>query len=196
MESIKSLMESVAKEAHTVEALRKEKANAEHNIIEAIDKNCREIILPVLKQYSDLLAVIDHSLTTLPVAVGVHNETLTCGLKVFLDGAYIGFRTSDNSIVVGVGQRSRSTGCRELKMSAYWLTAEQTQKTLNELTVKFCDYLTLCAQRLEFTSASLAEELQKLEDVLSKSDTVEHKEDGTVVITIGGKRFTGTLEEE
>ena len=201
METLKSLTENIKKEAENVEALRVEKSVTEEKIRDTIDKNCKEIILPVLKEYSDLLGVIAHALggsAYLPSQSGYRNRELKRGLTMYLSDCYIGYKCSYSSSVltIGVGQSSRSTGCRSLVMAPYWVTAESTQQTLNELTEWFCKYLGTCVECLKSTSASLASEVEKLKNMLSASDTVEHRDDGTVAVTIGGKRFVGTLIEE
>lgn len=201
METLKSLTESIKKEAENVEALRVEKSVTEEKIRDTIDKNCTEIILPVLKEYSDLLGVIAHALggnAYLPSQSRYHNRELKCGLTMYLSDCYIGYKHPNGSgtLIIGVGQSSRSTGCRSLVMAPYWVTAESTQQTLNELTEWFCEYLGTCVECLKSTSASLASEVEKLKNMLAVSDTVEHRDDGTVAVTIGGKRFVGTLTEE
>ena len=201
MDSIKSLTESIRKEAESVEALKKEKAATEAEICEAVDKNCKEIILPVLKQYSDLLAVIAHALGSgdlLPSTSAFSGYSFCDKLEMQLTYTYIGFvsKVSGSPLGIGVGQSCRSTGCKDLRYAPYWITAERTQQTLDELTEQFCKYLGPCVERLKSTSASLASEVEKLKNILSTSDTVEHRDDGTVAVTIGGKRFVGTLIEE
>lgn len=201
MELIKSLTENIRKEAENVESLRKEKANTEGEICSAVDKNCKEIILPVLQEYSDLLAVIAHALGSadlLPSASICDGYSICDKLEMVLNSTYIGFmsRVGSCSLGVGVGQSCRSIGCSDLRYAPYWVTAERTQETLDKLTEQFCRYLDSCVERLKSTSASLASEVEKLKNILSTSDTVEHRDDGTVAVTIGGKRFVGTLIEE
>ena len=201
MESIKSLTENIRREAANVESLKKEKAATEAEICEAVDKNCKEIILPVLQEYSDLLAVIAHALGSadlLPSASTISGYSICDKLTIQLTSCYIGFvsNVSGCSLGVGVGQSCRSTGCKDLRYAPYWVTAERTQQTLDVLTEQFCKYLGSCVERLKSTSASLASEVEKLKNILSTSDTVVHRDDGTVAVTIGGKRFVGTLIEE
>jgi prefoldin subunit 5 len=83
-----------------------------------------------------------------------------------------------------------------LRYAPYWVTAERTQQTLDKLTEQFCRYLGSCVERLKTTSASLASEVEKLKNILSTSDTVEHRDDGTVEITLGGVRYIGTVVKE
>ena len=202
METLKSLAENIKKEAENVEALRVEKSVAEEKIRDTIDKNCTEIILPVLEEYSDLLGVIAHALggnVYLPSQSSYRNRELKCGLTMYLSDCYVGYKRqpySSSTLIIGVGQSSRATGCRSLTMAPYWATAESTQQTLNELTEWFCEYLGTCVECLKSTSASLASEVEKLKNMLAASDTVEHRDDGTVAVTIGSKRFVGTLIEE
>ena len=200
MESIKALTENIRKEAANIESLKKEKAATEAEICDAVDKNCKEIILPVLQQYSDLLAVIAHALGSadlLPSA-SVFNGYIICDkLETVLNSTYIGFKSkvSDCNLGVGVGQSCRSTGCRDLRYAPYWVTAERTQQTLDVLTEQFCKYLGSCVERLKSTSASLAAEVEKLKNILSTSDTVVHRDDGTVEIQLGGKTYIGKVKE-
>ena len=201
MEAFKSLTENIKKEAENVEALRVEKSVAEEKIRDTIDKNCTEIILPVLKEYSDLLGVIAHALggnAYLPSQRSYQSRELKCGLTMYLNDCYVGYKhpSGSGTLIIGVGQSSRSTGCRNLVMAPYWVTAESTQQTLNELTEWFCEYLGTCVERLKSTSASLASEVEKLKNMLAASDTVEHRDDGTVEITLGGVRYIGTVVKE
>lgn len=200
METLKSLTENIRKEAENVEALKKEKADTEAEICEAVDKNCKEIILPVLKEYSDLLAVIAHALGSadlLPSASAISGYSICDKLEMQLTSCYIGFvsKVSGCSLGIGVGQSCRSTGCKDLRFAPYWVTAERTQETLDKLTEQFCRYLGSCVERLKSTSASLASEVEKLKDILSTSDTVVHKDDGTVEIQLGGKTYIGKVKE-
>lgn len=201
MEALKSLTENIKKEAENVEALRVEKSVTEEKIRDTINKNYTEIILPVLKEYSDLLRVIAHALGSsayLPSQSRYRSHELKCGLTMYLNDCYIGYKQPNGSgtLIIGVGQSSRSTDCRSLMMAPYWVTAESTQQTLNELTEYFCEYLGTCVECLKSTSASLASEVEKLKNMLSASDTVEHREDGTVEITLGGVRYIGTVAKE
>lgn len=201
METLKSLTENIRKEAKNIESLKKEKADTEAEICETVDKNYKEIILPVLKEYSDLLAVIAHALGSadlLPSASAFNGYSICDKLEMQLTSCYIGFvsKVSGCSLGVGVGQGCRSTRCKDLRYAPYWVTAERTQETLDKLTEQFCRYLDSCVERLKSISASLASEVEKLKNILSTSDTVVHRDDGTVAVTIGGKRFVGTLTEE
>ncbi len=200
MESIKSLTENIRKEAANVEALKKEKADTEAEICEAVDKNCKEIILPVLQEYSDLLAVIAKALggaDLLPSAAAFNGYSFCDKLEMQLSSTYIGFmsRVGSCSSGIGVGQSCRSTGCKDLRYAPYWVTAECTQETLDKLTEQFCRYLGSCVERLKSTSASLASDVEKLKNILSTSDTVVHRDDGTVEIQLGGKTYIGKVKE-
>ena len=201
METLDTLISNIKAEAANIESLKKDKATTEAEICEAVDKNCKEIILPVLEEYSDLLAVIAKALGSgdlLPSTSTCNGYSICDRLEMQLSGCYIGFlsKVSGCSLGIGVGQSCRSAGCKDLRYAPYWITAERTQETLDKLTEQFCKYLGLCVERLKSTSASLASEVEKLKNILSTSDTVEHRDDGTVAVTIGGKRFVGTLIEE
>lgn len=120
---------------------------------------------------------------------------IPCGLKVCMHGTWIGFKTVTNENV-GYGRSSHSCGCTDRAFAPYWLSVESTQKSVDELTEVFCEYLQECADVLKLSSASVAAEVQKLKDALSASNTVQKNEDGTVEITLGGVRYIGTIAKE
>jgi hypothetical protein len=169
----------------------------EENIRQAVNKNYKDIVKPVLQQYSDLLAVIGHALdghSNMPSTEGVCREYLSDGLQVNICRTYIGFRSYKDGYTceVGVGQATRTDGCTSLNYSC-WASVDGAKKSLDELTERFCMYLESCITKLKDVSASLTAEVQRLKDILSASNTVQKNEDGTVEITLGGVHYKGTV---
>lgn len=200
METLSTLISSIKAEATNVESLRKEKSVAEDNIRKAVDKNYKDIIKPVLQQYSDLLAVIAHALDgpdKMPSTEVACREYLSDGLQVSICSTYVGFRSykDGRTCEVGVGQSCITDGCPSLYYSC-WASVDGAKKSLDELTGRFCGYLESCITKLKDASVSLTAEVQKLKDILSASNTVQKNEDGTVEITLGGVRYVGTVAKE
>lgn len=195
MESLETLISNVKAEAANIESLKHEKDVAEESIRQAVNKNYKDIIKPVLKQYSDLLAIIARALgsdsSKMPPVTGQNN--LPCGLQMSINYMYIGFRSYKDGYAceVGVGQ----VCCTSLNFSC-WASVDGAKKSLDELTDKFCTYLESCIVKLKDVSVSLTAEVQKLKDILSTSNTVQRNDDGTVEITLGGVHYKGTIVKE
>lgn len=197
METLEKLISNIKAETKNVESLRKEKSVAEENIRQAVNKNYKDIVKPVLQQYSDLLAVIARALDgsgRMPSTEGVCREYLSDGMQIDICRTYIGFKAYKDGRVceVGIGQSTRTDGCTSLNYSC-WASVDGAKKSLDELTERFCVYLQSCIIKLEDVSASLTTEVQRLKDILSASNTVQKNEDGTVEITLGGVRYKGTV---
>jgi hypothetical protein len=196
--NLEELTKGINAEVENLNALKKERSDLKAQISQTVDKNCRDIVLPVLESYSKILQSIDSALdcTGKPMpSQNDFNKFIPCGLKVQMVGTWIGFKTVTNE-QVGYGRSSHSAGCMDRAFAPYWLSVESTQKSVNELTEVLCEYLQKCADVLNITSDSVAAEVQKLKDALSASDTVQKNEDGTVEITLGGVRYIGTVARE
>lgn len=196
--NLEELTKGINEEVENLNALKQERSDLKAQTSQTIDKNCRDIVIPVLMAYSTILQSIDKALDgtghSTPSQTP-YQKLLPCGLKVHMSGTWIGFRTI-NDVRVGCGRTSRSVGCTDRAFAPYWLSVEDTQKSMNELTEVFCEYLQECVNVLKLSSASVASEVQKLKDALSASDTVQKNEDGTVEITLGGVRYVGTVIKE
>lgn len=192
---LEELTKGISEAVENLGALKKERADLRMQTMQTIDKNCRDIVLPVLNSYSKILQSIDDALTdtgcSMPSTNNYYDKLLPCGLKMYLSGAWIGFGLKASDI--GCGRSTRSCGCANIDYAPYWLSVEGAQKSINELTKYFCEYLQKCADVLKLSSASIAAEVQKLKDILSVSDTVQKNEDGTVEITLGGVHYIGTM---
>ena len=200
METLGTLISNIKAETANVESLRKEKSVAEDNIRKAVDKNYKDIIKPVLQQYSDLLAIIAHALgdaNKMPSTEWACREYLSNGLQVNICSTYVGFKSHNDgrTCEVGIGQSCKTDGCTSLYYSC-WASVDGAKKSLDELTDRFCIYLESCTTKLKDVSASLTAEVQKLKDILSASNTVQKNEDGTVEITLGGVHYVGTVVKE
>ena len=196
--NLEELTKGISAEVENLNALKKERSDLKAQVSQTIDKNCRDIVIPVLESYSKILQSIDSALDCTGEAMPSHNDfnkSLPCGLSVYMHGTWIGLRVS-TGVSVGYGRSSHSTGCMDRAFAPYWLSVESTQKSVNELTEVFCEYLQECADVLKLSSASVAAEVQKLKDAISASDTVQKNEDGTVEITLGGVRYIGTVVKE
>lgn len=196
--NLEELTKGINAEVENLNALKKERSDLKAQVSQTIDKNCRDIVLPVLESYSKILYSIYSALdcTGKPMpSQNEYNKFTPCGLKVHMTGTWIGFKTVTNE-TVGYGRSSHSCGCTNREFAPYWLSVESTQKSVNELTEVFCEYLQECTDVLKLSSASVAAEVQKLKDALSASDTVQKNEDGTVEITLGGVRYIGTVAKE
>ena len=195
---LEELTKGINKEVENLRALKKERSVLTAQTRQTIDKNCRDIVLPVLGKYSDILQSIDSAVSDtgcdMPRTENYYGKPLPCGLKMYISGAWVGFgRTASD---IGWGRSSRSCGCTNIDYAPYWLSVENAQKSVNELTEAFCEYLQKCVDVLKLSSASVAAEVQKLKDALSASNTVQKNDDGTVEITLGGVKYRGTVVKE
>lgn len=196
--NLEELTKDINAEVENLAALKRERTELKEQISQAIDKNCRDIILPVLASYSKILHSIDSALDCTGCIMPSQNDFnkfIPCGLKVQMCGAWIGFKTATGE-QVGYGRSSHACGCMDRAFAPYWVSVENTQKSLDELTEVFCEYLQKCADTLKLSSATVAAEVQKLKDTLSASNTVQKNDDGTVEITLGGVRYVGTVVKE
>lgn len=196
---LEELTKGINAEVENLKALKKERSDLKAQTIQTIDKNCRDIVLPVLNSYSKILQSIDDALTdtgcSMPSTNNYYDRPLPCGLKMYMSGAWIGF-TLTSRAGIGCGRSSHSCGCTNIDFAPYWLSVEGAQKSVGELTEVFCEYLQECVDVLNRSSASVAAEVRKLKDALSASNTVQKNEDGTVEITLGGVRYRGTVIKE
>jgi len=196
---LEELTRGINAEVENLSKLKKERADLKAQTSQTVDKNCKDIVLPVLAAYSKILQSVDSALSDtgcdMPSTVDYYGRLLPCGLKMYLSGVWIGFGRK-SSDTIGCGHSSRSCGCTDIEYAPYWLSVENTQKSVDELTEVFCEYLQKCVNKLKLSSASVAAQVQKLKDALSASNTVQKNEDGTVEITLGGVRYIGTVAKE
>jgi hypothetical protein len=197
--NLEELTKGINAEVENLKALKKERSDLKAQTIQTIDKNCKDIVLPVLEAYTKILQSIDFALDStgfsMPNQNGYCGKPLSCGLKMYMTGTWIGF-TLTSRADIGCGRSSRSYGCTNIDYAPYWLSVENTQKSVNDITEVFCEYLQKCVDVLNLSSAAVAAQVQKLKDALSASNTVQKNEDGTVEITLGGVRYIGTVVKE
>lgn len=197
--NLEELTKGINAEVENLRALKKERANLDMETRATIDKNCRDIVMPVLESYSKILQSVDNALDStgysMPSSAAYCGKPLPCGLKMYMTGTWIGFTLRDRADI-GCGRSTRSCGCGNIDYAPYWLSVENTQKSVNDITEVFCEYLQKCVDVLNLSSATVAAQVQKLKDALSASNTVQKNDDGTVEITLGGVRYRGTVVKE
>lgn len=198
--NLEELTKGINAEVENLEVLKKERSDLKAQTAQTIDKNCRDIVLPVLRAYHNILLSIYDALEntghSIPCQVDYNGKVLPCGLSVVMRDTLIGFGNGGFGVTVSIGRSTASTGCTDISYAPYWLSVEGTQKCVDELTKIFCVYLQKCADVLKLSFDSVAAEVQKLKDALSASNTVQKNEDGTVEITLGGVRYVGTVVRE
>ena len=197
--NLEELTKGINAEVENLRALKKERSDLDAQTRKTIDKNCRDIVLPVLEAYTKILQSIDRALDStgfsMPSQAEYCGKSLPCGLKMYMTGVWIGFTLTCASDI-GCGRSSHSIGCTNIDYAPYWLSVENAQKSVNEFTEVFCEYLQKCVNVLQLSSACVADKVQKLKDALSASNTVQKNDDGTVEITLGGVKYRGTVVKE
>lgn len=75
-------------------------------------------------------------------------------------------------------------------------TEDKAEAILSEVCKQYADLFAEVLKKVDADNEILSEKLKTLSDYLSDSHTVEEKEDGTVEIHLGGKKYIGKVVEE
>ena len=86
--------------------------------------------------------------------------------------------------------------CNYLLNLSYWfLTEEKTQDFVDLVKQYYTDVLEVYSEQVKTRNEQLSQSITELTEELKRASTVEHKEDGTVEIHLGGKTYRATLKE-
>lgn len=210
MLSLEELKTKVMDEADKAKQLSTERAEQKAKVCDIIRKNFETFILPYVKEMNLFMEQIRckacgspsvcgadlnislgegipecYSLCLRTNEYGVHVEMTNCGSGYF--SYYLDGREFENTI------------CRyqyHFHLRNIFLTEDKTLELLEKIKERYVVILNAWVTYLEKSNADYALAIKDLKDMLSASHAVETKEDGTVEIMLGGKKYVGRIAEE
>lgn len=193
--------------------LQNEKKELESSIKKTVYKNIKTFLEPAIEEMNSFVKLV-HDETHICFNYGDNDYPLTLGLDV---PDYISLRISVNSwgINVLMGKHTDYSWDRDIshpdsKYSkddvfnygyhlylSYWFSTKEKTLELVEICKEY--YLKLLdhiISKLRDENNSLSTSIELLRETYAKSSCVEHNEDGTVEIHLGGKTYKATLKED
>lgn len=209
---IKSVFDELKAAAEKNNNLYNEIADKIRAVAYKVAKNYNEIVQPVETELARLLKDIrDTARFTKSAPMDGDKEELFLGPEVDSDEISLFIRTSTRGVFVayvakscGYGElwtsihnaKEYSISSAKLALFAPWLASEEKANELVELIKKaYIPLLEWHKKQFEEIGSDLSSTVERLQEVLDGSHTVEEKEDGTVEIQLGGKTYIGRVKE-
>lgn len=208
---INELKSKVLEQAQESAQLAKNKKALEKQIKDTIAKNFNEIVKPFMTEMNKLIkSISDLSDTSASFDAGENTVKLFLGedspdcyyfrLNKYWGGIYPNFgRTSDQHYNRWDADLITQTDCwnndNVLKLSYWFLTEEKSQDFVEIVKEYYVELLEKYSVLVKARNEKLSQSITELTEELKRASTVEHKEDGTVEIHLGGKTYKATLKE-
>lgn len=208
---INELKSKVLEQAKESAQLAQTKKELEKQIKDTIAKNFNEIVKPFMEDMNELVRKIsDMSNTSVSFSAGENTVKLFLGedapdcyyfrLNKYWGGIYTTFgRKSDsycNRWETDLLTQGGWSGDDILKLSYWFLTEEKSQEFVEIVKEYYVELLEKYSVLVKNRNEQLSQSITELTEELKRASTVEHKEDGTVEIHLGGKTYKATLKEE
>jgi hypothetical protein len=210
---LNELKKQIEAETEKTVALKKEKKELENNIKRTIYKNLKEIVTPVISEMNSFLQMIRdksgvcfrYDDERFPLALGLNvPDYYSFEIKINSYGLYLNFgkhtsygwtrdvATPDYEYT----KRDVFDYGHHLYLSEWFYSEEKAMELVDICREKYVKILDYYASALRNENDSLATAIELLKDTYAKSHCVEHNEDGTVEIHLGGKTYKPTLNED
>ena len=187
------------------------KRTLEKQIKDTVAKNFNEIVKPFMVEMNKLIkSISDMSNTSVSFDTGKNTVNIFLGenvpdyyyfrLNKYWGGIYTNFgRTSDHYYNRWDTDLITQTDCWSndniLELSYWFLTEEKSQEFVELVKEYYVELLEKYSILVKERNEKLSQSITELTEELKRASTVEHKEDGTVEIHLGGKTYRATLKE-
>lgn len=204
---INELKSKVLEQAQESAQLAQTKKELEKQKLDTMKKNFTEIALPFMKEMNKLvneisnLSNITASISGTSVLYLGPNAPDNYYFKIvkYWGGVYTKFGKSSDKYYNAWETdlvASHDWSCEYLLNLSYWfLTEEKTQEFVEKTKQYYTDVLEVYSEQVKTRNEQLSQSITELTEELKRASTVEHKEDGTVEIHLGGKTYKATLKE-
>ena len=208
---INELKSKVLEQAQESAQLAQTKRELERQIKDTIAKNFNEIVKPFMTDMNKLIRSISDMSNTSAI-FGTRENTVSVFLGENIPDCYF-FRLNKywGGIYTTFGRKSESY-CNRLekdliseetcwdndnilKLSYWFLTEEKSQEFVELVKEYYVELLEKYSVLVKNRNEQLSQSIKELTEELKRASTVEHKEDGTVEIHLGGKTYKATLKE-
>lgn len=211
MLSLEELKTKVMDEADKAKQLATERAEQKSKVCDIIRKNFETFILPFVKEMNLFMEQIRCKVNGSPSMHG--DADLNIPLGEGIPECYsLSLRTNEYGVHVEMtnhgsgyfsqyldGRDFESNICRyqyHFHLRNIFLTEDKTLELLEKIKGQYVAILNTWATYLEKSNADYAKAIEDLKNMLSSAHAVETKEDGTVEIMLGGKKYVGRVAEE
>lgn len=204
---INELKSKVLEQAQESAQLAQTKKQLEKQKLDTMQKNFTEIALPFMKEMNTLVRKISDLSNITANINGISKlylgpnvpDNYYFRISKYWGGVYTTFGKSSDKYynawktdLVTMGKWS----CDYLLNLSYWfLTEEKTQEFVDLAKKFYTDVLEVYSEQIKTRNEQLSQSITELTEELKRASTVEHKEDGTVEIHLGGKTYKATLKE-
>lgn len=208
---INELKSKVLEQAQKSAQLAQNKRALEKQIKDTIAKNFKEIVKPfmtemnkLIKSISDMANVSLEFFTDSRVRLGLGEATPDSyyfSLVKYWGGIYTNFGRKSDSYCnrwdtdLLTLDNDCWTNDYLLRLSCWFLTEEKSQEFVEIVKEHYADMLEKYSVLVKNRNEQLSQSITELTEELKRASTVEHKEDGTVEIHLGGKTYRATLKE-
>ena len=210
MLSLDELKAKVMNEADKAKQLSTERAEQKSKVCDTIRKNFETFILPYVKEMNLFMEQIRCKANGSP---SVHNADLNIPLGEGIPECYrVDLRANEYGVHVEMtnygsgyfshyldGREFENTICRyqyHFYLRNIFMTEDKTLELLEKIKERYVIILTAWANYLKDSNEQYAKAIEDLKNMLSSAHAVESKEDGTVEIMLGGKKYVGHIAEE
>lgn len=208
---INELKSKVLEQAQESAQLAQNKRALENQIKDTMAKNFNEIVKPFMEDMNKLIkSISDMSNTSVSFSAIDNTVKLFLGEEVpdcyyfrlikYWGGIYTNFgRKGDCHYNRWDTDLLADTDCWKndnvLKLSYWFLTEEKSQEFVELVKEYYVELLENYSVLVKERNEQLSQSITELTEELKRASTVEHKEDGTVEIHLGGKTYRATLKE-
>lgn len=211
MLSLEELKANVMEQADKAKQLATERAEQKSKVCDIIRKNFETFILPFVKEMNLFVEQIRRKVNgspsmnrdadlNIPLGEGIP-ECYSLSLRTNEYGVHVEMTNHGSGYFSQYldGRDFESNICRyqyHFYLRNIFLTEDKTLELLEKIKGRYVAILNTWATYLEKSNADYAKAIEDLKNILSASHAVETKEDGTVEIMLGGKKYVGHIAEE
>lgn len=211
MLSLEELKTKVMDEADKAKQLSTERAEQKSKVCAIVRKNLEAIVVPYIKEMNNFLQAVRDKAVGSPK---FEELIVNIPLGEDIDGNY-SLRLRVSSYGVNLDYTNHGMGyfscylqykdSREDKIYRYqyefnlrnvFITEDKALSLVDCIKDQYVIVLNAWANYLKDSNEQYAKAIEDLKNMLSASHAVETKEDGTVEIMLGGKKYVGRIAEE
>lgn len=208
---LETLKAGVLEQAQKTKELRLEADRLEGEVCNIVKDNIENIVVPYFEKMNKFIESL-RTLTDSVPKMTEYSEDIPLGegvdrcyilhLEVSAYGVHLTFRYTGSygwKKWIDYSQNERNDIYRyrsHYNLRNIFINEEVTQKIVDLAQTKYICILNIWAEYIKGWNETLADRISNITVLLSKAHCVEHNEDGTVEIHLGGKTYKATLTEE
>lgn len=211
MLNLDELKANIMEQADKAKQLANERAEQKSKVCAIVRKNLETIVVPYVLEMNDFLKVVrdkavgsppfDEIRVNIPLGEDIAKDYTLC-LRTSNYGVHIDYTNHGMGYFSHYLEYKQSREDKiyhyqyEFNLRNVFLTEDKALALVDAIKDQYVIVFNAWANYLKDSNEQYAKAIEDLKDMLASAHTVETKEDGTVEIMLGGKKYVGRIAEE